>query len=301
MRISNNVVIQRQLAGLMANAAAMDHAQAAVTSGKRVTTVSDDPGAAIGVMSSGSSLRALDQYRSNVQQASTRVAAEDSVLQQIGDLLNRVKELGVSQATATATDDSRAAANAEMKQLFDQIVTLGNTKFGDEYLFGGDQTTVQPFGTTGSGATLDYTTTDPRGTRAITIGEGQWMATAHDGGQVFLDTGVLAAVRDLSRALDPASATHGQDGIGAALTRVDSAFSAIQGVVGEVGAEGTRLDVAGQNLDAYKTNLTTLKSNLEDVDMETAITELTSRQVAYQAAMLATSKVMGITLTDYLR
>jgi hypothetical protein len=31
------------------------------------------------------------------------------------------------------------------------------------------------------------------------------------------------------------------------------------------------------------------------------VTELTQRQVAYQAAMLATSKVMGLTLTDYLR
>src|SRR2546423_97308 len=126
MRISNNVVIQRQLAGLQANAAAMDRAQAAVTSGKRVTTVSDDPGAAIGIMSSGSSLRALDQYRSNVQQASARIPAEDGVVQQIGDLLSRAKEIAISQDTATADSGSRAAANAEVQQLFAQIVSLGN-------------------------------------------------------------------------------------------------------------------------------------------------------------------------------
>jgi hypothetical protein len=31
------------------------------------------------------------------------------------------------------------------------------------------------------------------------------------------------------------------------------------------------------------------------------VTEMTNRQVAYQAAMLATNKVMGLNLTDYLR
>ena len=36
-------------------------------------------------------------------------------------------------------------------------------------------------------------------------------------------------------------------------------------------------------------------------DFEQAVTELVGRQTAYQAAMLATSRVMGMNLTDYLR
>ena len=44
-----------------------------------------------------------------------------------------------------------------------------------------------------------------------------------------------------------------------------------------------------------------LKSDVEEVDVEEAVTELVSRQTAYQAAMLATSRVMGLTLADYLR
>ena len=85
------------------------------------------------------------------------------------------------------------------------------------------------------------------------------------------------------------------------LTSIDNAMDSVQTVVGEVGARGRQLDSASQNLDAYKTNVTVMKSNLEDVDLETAITELTSRQTAYQAALLSTSKVTGLTLTDYLR
>jgi flagellar hook-associated protein 3 FlgL len=59
--------------------------------------------------------------------------------------------------------------------------------------------------------------------------------------------------------------------------------------------------VTSANLDAFDVNLKTLKSGLEDVDMEQAVTELVSRQSAYQAAMLATSRVMGLTLADYLK
>jgi flagellin-like hook-associated protein FlgL len=40
---------------------------------------------------------------------------------------------------------------------------------------------------------------------------------------------------------------------------------------------------------------------LSEANYEEAMTELISRQTAYQSAMLATSRVIGMTLTDYLR
>jgi flagellar hook-associated protein 3 FlgL len=78
-------------------------------------------------------------------------------------------------------------------------------------------------------------------------------------------------------------------------------MNAVQTMVGDVGARANTLDSAQQNLDALKVNITTFKSNLEDVDLEKAMTELTSRQLAYQAALVATSKVNSLNLTDYLR
>jgi flagellar hook-associated protein 3 FlgL len=283
------------------NMAALAKAQAQMTSGHRVQKASDDPTATTQIMASGSALRSLDQYRTNVQRASTRIAQEDDVLQQIGDLVTRAKEVGLQQVAGTATPQSRAVAGAEVQELFKQIVALGNTQFGGEYLFGGDQSTTPPFSSSGTGSTTDYATTTPSGTRSVSIGQGQSMQIAHDGTQLLVSTGVLDAVKQIARALDPASTTYGQTGISTALTSIDNAFDAVQTLVGDVGAKSKQLDVAQQNLEAYKTNLTTFKSNLEDIDIETAVTELTSRQMAYQAAMLATSKVMGLTLTDYLR
>lgn len=281
--------------------AALLKSQTQATTGKRLQAASDDPTAAVQIMASQSSLAALDQYRTNVQRASSRVGLEDGVLQQMGDLLSRVKELGISQATSTASDQTRAFANTEVQQLFKEIVSLGNTKFANEYLFGGEQSQTAPFAATGAGPTLDYTATASQGSRAVAIGDGQTMSIAHDGKQLLLDSGVLDAVRQLSRALDPTSPTYGQAGIGTAVANVDSAFNAVQSLVGDVGAKGKQLDNAQSNLEAYKTNLTTFSSNLSDIDVEQAVTELTNRQVAYQAAMLATNKVMSLNLTDYLR
>ena len=301
MRITNNMVVFQQLKGTQANMAALAKAQEQLTLGKRITQASDDPTASINVMSAGSSLRALEQYKTNVQRASSRVATEDSVLSQVGDLLARVKELGIAQGTATANDSTRQVANAEVNQIFQQLISLGNTKFGNEYLFGGEQSTTTPFTATGSGATLAYSTTSPAGSRTVEIGDGQTFQATSDGSEIFLDTGVLDAVRELSLSLDPSSPAYGQNGIQSALTKLDSAMNAVQTMVGDVGARANTLDSAQQNLDALKVNITTFKSNLEDVDLEKAMTELTSRQLAYQAALVATSKVNSLNLTDYLR
>jgi flagellar hook-associated protein 3 FlgL len=301
MRITSNMIASSQITTIQSNLNAMMKANMQVSTGLRFQDASEDPGAATQVMGANTSLRALDQYKSNVQAATSRVTQEDSVLQQINDLLARAKQIGVSQATDTATSQTRAVANAEVQQIFKQLVTLGNTKMGNEYLFGGEQSTTQPFDSSGAGATLDYTTTSPQGQRAVTIGTGQTIAATHDGSQVFVASGILDSVKALARSLDSASPTYGQTGISAAMTSIDGASHTLQTLIGETGANEQQLTTATQNLTALKTNVTTLKLDLRGVDTEEAMLELTSRQTAYQAAMLAMSKVSDITLTNYLR
>jgi len=301
MRITNNMLVSQQMYGTQLNMAAMNKAQEQLTSGKRINVASDDPTGATTVMKANSSLAALAQYKTNVSQASSRLATEDGVLSQLNDLLARVKELAVGQASATATDATRSSANAEVSEIFKEIVSLGNTQFGNEYLFGGDQSTTAPLQSVGSGATLDYTSTNPSGQRAVTIGDGQTVTTTHTATQLFQGTGVLDAVRDLSRSLDPASASYGQSGITSAMTSLDKALDSVQTMVGETGARANTLNSASQNLDSLKTTVSSFKSDVQDVDLESAMTELTSRQLAYQAALVATSKVTSLNLTDYLR
>ena len=62
-----------------------------------------------------------------------------------------------------------------------------------------------------------------------------------------------------------------------------------------------QLDVASSNLDSLDVNLQTFRSGLQDADMTEAVTRLVERQSALEAAMLANSKILNLTITDYLR
>lgn len=297
MRITNNIILRNSLAGLQRNSESVQKAQGQISSGLKLEKSSDDPTATSQVMFSSSSLRAIDQYKRNIDSASSRADAEGSALDRINDLMTRAKELAMTAGTDTVTAEQRVTAGKEMEQIFQSAVGIANTKFGEEYLFGGDNATTKPFSAFGTGATLAFTSSNPAGTRSVEIAAGQSVTAAHDGQQAFLDSGVLQSLKDL--AVGMASGT--KDGVMAAMPQLDTAFASTQQLIGESGARSNALQIAGQNLTALKLNLTTYRSSLQDVDIEEAVTAMVTKQTAYQAAMMATSKVLGMTLTDYLR
>lgn len=300
MRITNNIITQNAIRTLSRNSQEVDRAQRQVSTGLRVEIMSDDPTAGADIVNTQQSLRALTQYRRNVQSAQGRSAQEEGVLGSLTEILTRAKEIAISQANSSSSTANNMTAKAEVDQLLQQAIQLGNTKFGEEYLFGGTNTGGQPFALVSTpGQDLAFSTTSPVGARTIDIAAGQSMVATHDGSQLFGSTtnGALASLRDLATALrlgDP-------QGIAQSVGAIDSALDNTNNLTGELGARSNQLQVTGANLDAFENTLKTFKSNLSEIDTEKAITELVGRQTAFQAAMLATSKVMGMNLTDYLR
>jgi flagellar hook-associated protein 3 FlgL len=300
MRITNSLVTRDIIANVTGNSAKLNDAQNRVSTGLKVTTISDDPIAGTGIMQASSALRAVDQFRSNVQGVGSELDAEDTALGQVGDILTRAKELAAAQSGATASAASRTAAAAEVKQLIGQVVAIGNTKLGDDYIFGGaNSANTPPFDATQGPTYLSQQNgapVTPTGMRSVEIGAGQTMAGAHDGNTVFVQTGVLSSLQSLYDGLTANDPTQ----ITTAMSAVDGAFNGVQTLVGDVGARQNQVDATVSSLDAYQQNLQTTKSNLSEVDIEQAMTEMVARQTAYQAAMLASSKVMGLSLVNYL-
>lgn len=294
MRVTNNIIQRNAAFTLQQNLQAMAKAQTQVSTGQRYTQFSDDPQAQSSVMQTSSSLRALEQYQRNIGDATARANMEDTVLQQLTDAVDRGRDIALQEGTTTATASTRLAAKAEVDNILDSVVGMGNTKYQDSYLFGGDQTTTAPLTNTPpfyAGASA------PSGAHTTEIAAGQIFKSNHNAKEIFLDTGTLQALKDLSTALGANDST----GIGNALASLNTSQQGVQALVGDLGARQNQLENTSSNLDALKTNLTTFKSSLSEVDQEQAITELVSRQTAYQSAMLATSRVIGMTLTDYLK
>lgn len=320
MRVTTAGQTQTIITRLLDSQRRLAEAQQRATSGLRVEKMSDDPTAGSTIMRAGAGLRGIQQYTRNVEGAGAALDAEDSALQQLSALMDRAKELGVGANSATADAAARAAAGVEVRELLKQAIAVGNTKVGDEYLFGGlTSDGREPFDPTatdfvptdpppaGSPAGTPATPRFPDGQRVIEVGAGgQRVAGAHDGTTVFLgraggaptaSAGLLPALKQLSDAL----AAGDQAAVAPALTALDAASAGLQATVGEVGARQNTVDSVKTGLSALGATLSRQKSDLSEVDAEQAITEMLSRQTAYQAAMLASSKVMGLSLVEYLR
>ncbi len=301
MRITNNLATQLAISNLSMAREHLDSAQTKVLTGRSFQQASENPTAANGVMQSESQINALSQYTRNVGAAQRRVSSEDSALSQLTDLLTRAKELAMSQATGTASAQTQAVTGAEVNQLLAQAVLISNTMDGNDFLFGGNNSTTQPFSVNATGAsyTFSVAAVPPTGARQIEINKGQRIAAAHDGVQVFGDanSGILKTLQDLAGALNGGSTA----GVAAALPTIDTSLSQLQSLIGETGARANTLDITKSNISALSSQLATFKSTLQDVDLEAAITELVSRQTAYQAALSATSRVLNLSITSYMQ
>lgn len=293
MRITSSMVRSEGLATIRRNLRAIRDAQAEVVDGRRIRALSDDPAASTTLLATDGRLRALDQYGRNIGAARARLQAEESVLDQLGDVLTRGRELALSQAGGTATTQTRQITQKETDELLATVIQLANTRFGNAYLFGGVHADLRPFDNAGQTDALR----PPAGAQAFEIGEQQQALGPHDALDVFSATDAVESLRDLSAAL----AGDDGDAIAAAGARVTAAFEAVQVLLGEVGARTVRLEIAEANVDALRHNLRTLRSDLADVDLEEAVSHLVARQSAFEAALMATSRVLQTTLAHYLR
>lgn len=291
MRITNGILARGTLSGMQSQMQALDKVRQQASTGIRVARASDDPVAAAGIMRSSSGLQALSQYRRNIQAGQSRLAAEDTNLNELGNALSRAKELGVAQGSDTASAATRRTVKAEIDQLIDFTKDLANTQHQGAYLYGGQYADRAPY----TGGTLDPAL-PPSGDRRLEVGAGRYVKTNHSAQEIFVDSDAVDSLQALSDALG----ANDTDAIRTALTRIDGAFDNVQEVVGDLGARQNQLDVTLSNLESLELNLQTFRGELSDADLATAVTELVHRQGTLEAAMMANSRIMNLTLTNYL-
>lgn len=292
MRITNSILALEAMSGIQSQMRGLQDAQRRVSTGLEVERPSDDPVAAAGILQSSSGLRALEQYRSNLETGQARLAVEESVLDQLSVALTRAKEISVSQVNDSNDAEARARASQEIGELLEHVRALANTKFQGSYVFGGQYSDTAPYQ-----GTVTDPTRPPSGTARIEIGSGVLAETNHAAQEIFLDSDLVDGLEALRVSLN----TNDVPALQASMDRLDVAFDTVQELTSEVGARTNRLDVAVTNLDSLDVTLQTFRSDLGDADLAEAVADLVNRQGALEAAMLATSRIMNTTLSNYLR
>lgn len=303
MRVSNSIITSRSQLRLQQGLQGIDRVRDDISTGIKIRKMSDNATDGGQLVRIGSSMRAITQFRRNADAGINRAQAEETALDLLGNSLTRAVELGISQSTATATADSRLIVKREVDQLINLAAGLGNTRFGDEYLFGGTRAGEAPFQnpapTTGSFSRLldaGGNPVNPSGNITLEVGDGKFVTPNHNATEVFIDTDALDALRALSDALGANNPTA----IQAAADRLTTANSKVQALVGTQGARINEMQDAKNSLDALEFDLKAYRSDLRDTEIDKAMVELVGKQTLYQAAMSATSRILGLSLANYL-
>ncbi|MBR1693430.1 MAG: flagellar hook-associated protein FlgL [Lachnospiraceae bacterium] len=84
------------------------------------------------------------------------------------------------------------------------------------------------------------------------------------------------------------------------LTKMQNHLDTANLALTQAGARGQRLDLIKNRLGSQQTTFKTLSSENEDVDFEEVAVQLSSAELSYQAALMATGKIAQTTLLNYL-
>ncbi len=152
MRISTAQVFAGGIEAIQRQQSNLATTQEQLASGRRVLKPSDDPAAAVQSLRVRERVAAVDQYARNAGAATARLSQQETVLSQMGDALQRVRELTVQGANGTQTNESRAAIAAEVRELSRSLLDAANTRDASgEYMFAGYRSGSRPFARDASG------------------------------------------------------------------------------------------------------------------------------------------------------
>ena len=144
MRISSNMMRYNFLRSLNDSMETQNTLQEQLSDGKSLHRPSDDPVRAVRDLTYKTSQVLNEQYTQNLQDAKSWMENTDGVMSDLSSVMIKVKELVVS-ADDTKPTDALNTIGAQIDGLINQVVSLGNTKIGDRYLFGGQNDSTQPF------------------------------------------------------------------------------------------------------------------------------------------------------------
>ncbi len=183
MRIATSQMFSQGLNAILDQQAELTKTQIQIANGKKISAASDDPAGASRILGLREAVEITRQFQTNASAATSRLSLEDTVLDNVTNVLQRVRELALQGNNATLTSQDRQGLAVELEQRLDELLGLANTKDGnDEFLFGGFSTRTQPFAADGTGG---FVYNGDQGQRRIQIAPAIRIADGNSGSEVF--------------------------------------------------------------------------------------------------------------------
>lgn len=288
MRISDLTIRQFFSRDLQARIASVAGAQRRVASGLKVETAADAPNDAARIVRLDGQLSDIAAYRRAGTNATTRLAIEESVIKAARDLVQEAKSLALSVANTDPGDANRLAVEEQLQRIQEQLVALGNTKLGDEYIFAGGRTDQPAF--LADGTYMGDTTE-----RRAQVDAGLTITTTHTGGDLFDSS--MQAIRTATLTVSGGSSAQIQSSI----SGLQVASQELLTREAETGARQNSVDRSLKTLAARNAQMLDVRDGLVAADPATSTVELIGAQNALERAYAAVAKVLNTSLLDFLR
>lgn len=280
---------------LSRNERAMNTAMERLSTGQRINSASDDAaGLAIGSRMT-SQIRGLETGIRNAADAISMISTADGALIEVTNMLQRMRELALQASNGTTTEADRNYLNSEYQNLVSEIERIAaNTQWNGRAILDGS-----------ANATGDSTVAfqvGANGGQTVAVNFGNISQDSGSGATVFETfetSGTMTAGAFIS-AQTTASAITTATG---AITKIDSAITAVNSQRATFGAAMNQLTYAIDNLSNVKVNAEASRSRIMDADYAVETSELARTQIISQAgtAMLAQANQLPQTVLSLLQ
>jgi flagellar hook-associated protein 3 FlgL len=300
MRLSTSQIFQQAVTSMLNKQSELAKTQQQLATGQKILAPSDDPAAATRILNLNQVIETTDQYQRNADFADTRLSLEETVLTDVGDMLQRIRELSVRANNDTLSAGDRSAIAAEVRINVEGLVQLANSQDANgEYLFSGFQTDTKPFSHNGTG-TFSYA--GDQGQRNLQIGPKRQVAVGDSGEDVFMrvDDGAGGVSSMFDTLYEFATDLEANNPATTTLTRLDSAIDSVLNTRASIGARMNTIDSQKNANDGFSILLQENRSTLEDLDYAEAVSRFEQQLLALQASQQSFVKIEGLSLFNYL-
>lgn len=255
LRINNNVASLTAQKNLAQVSGRLQGNFKRLASGLRIATAADDAAGLAISERLRSQIRSLSQAERNGNDAISLTQTAEGGLNEVSNILIRMRELAVQANTGTVSDSDKDTLQNELSELVDEIDRIAQqAEFNDIALLDGSSTTVE---------------------FAVGIGDEAGVDTI----SVTLDS-----VRTTDLSIDTIDIGSSGD-VSVALNAIDNAIDTISEFRGRLGSTENRLNSAIANLQQRVESLTAAESRIRDVDVAKESADLTRNNILQQASL----------------
>lgn len=256
MRISTNVASMNAQRTMTGSQREIQKSFAQLSSGSRITKAADDA-AGLGISENlKSQIRSLSQASRNANDGISMVQVAEGGLNEVSNILTRMRELGIQAASDTVGDRERGYIDAEVQQLKSEVDRISQTtRFGSSNLLNG----------TGGKFDIQVGINNDEFNDRISFDASQLNSTAGELGIEGLDF-------------------NSKDGAQSALEVVDEAQAKVAGFRANIGALQNRYQSTVENIGIQHENLSAANSRIRDTDIAAATAEATRNSILLNAS-----------------